>query len=175
MHPEWIIVDGYELMFRGLKRDCGLKAARDERARSDLSGLLARYAAYRQCRMSVVYEGDDKTDKLPAETRVGPATVILTRDRRKAWKEIERMAASSANPNGVMLVASHPALGDLCGKIGCVVVEPRGFFDQVQALLDSEGSGAPGEPHEKYSEVSNPAEVQMWKNIFSKPPDNRKR
>lgn len=174
MRPEWIIIDGYELMFRGLTRDCGLKAGRDERARADLSAFLARYAACEQCRLTIVFEGDDRTARLPAQSKVGAAEVVLTRDGRKAWKEIERLAASSPNPNGALLVASHPALRDLGARVGCRLVEPRQFFLQVIETLEAEGGATPGEPPEKYSPSPERADIEMWKRVFSSPQRNPK-
>jgi len=163
--PGWLLIDGYDLLMRGVQAADGLPRTRSRKVREDLNSLLARYALMRDCRVTVVYEGRLDDEPEPARREIDRLVALVTPPGREAWKEIERLATAHVPPDDVVVVTSHRVAEELEEKIGVHRIEPFEFFAQLRALLGGEGAHSAGEPVQKYVGLDKD-EVKMWRDLF---------
>ena len=130
--PVYVIVDGYNLIFAREKLA--------ETAKSDLSAArrllcdqLSNYAAYKRCRLVVVFDGYKVKDNPGEKEQMLGIQVVYTRENQTADSYIESLAAQ-IGPNYNVRVASSDALVQLgTVRSGVLRVSARELWEEMDA------------------------------------------
>jgi len=151
-----IIIDGYNYIFRGAKSE----DAELESRRQGLIQKLASYAAARNIRITVVFDGQ-RPGTSPDSGR-GKVKVVFSRPPENADAVIKRMVQSHKQPRDVLVVTSDLPLARFASSCGCLLLSSEGWRQKME-------QGGGGEWQEKY-DAMNSANLQEWLRLFEERP-----
>lgn len=126
MAAEWLILDGYSLMYR----DPGLRARKNtdfNLSRQHLVRRIQQACDQLATRSTIVFDGRGGN---PGEEFTFPGMdVIFSPQGRTADAVIERMVTSSARPSGILVVSNDRMILDVAGARGCSVMSCGNFLE----------------------------------------------
>ncbi len=138
--PQFLIVDGYNMIFA--REELAQLARADlEAARRQLCDRLSSYAAYRDCRLVVVFDGYRVRGNPGEKQEYAGIRVVFTRENETADAYIESLAAQ-IGPNFRVRIATSDALVQLAGlrsgQLRCSARELWNQLDETQQTLRTE-------------------------------------
>ena len=127
---QYLIVDGYNLIFAW--EDLALAAKSDlEAARRQLCDRLSSYAAYKKCRLVVVFDGYKVKGNPGEKQEFSGIHVVYTKENQTADAYIEALAAE-IGPNYNVRVATSDALVQLSSlRSGVLRVSARELQEEI--------------------------------------------
>ena len=102
---EYIIIDGYNFLFA---IDEMRKMAESDmaRARDVLARMMCDYAAFRRCRVIIVFDAYNRTGGEGSVTELGAVSVVYTKESQTADAYIERTTYEISGEHSVRVVTS---------------------------------------------------------------------
>lgn len=130
VHPEYIIVDGYNVIFAWDEmRDLATKNI--DSAREAFIEILENYQSYKKVGMVVVFDGYKVAGNIGSKLKYGNLEVVYTKEAETADRFIEKTAFEMGRKFDIKVVTSDrpvqmAALGD-----GAMRMSAREFFAEV--------------------------------------------
>ena len=127
---EYIIIDGYNFLFA---IDELRRAAESDisRARDVLTRLMCDYAAFRRCRVIIVFDGYKRSGGEGSIEEIGPVTVVYTKEKQTADAYIERTTYEIAGDHSVRVVTSDYQEQLIILGSGGLRVSAREFYAEI--------------------------------------------
>ena len=127
---EYIIIDGYNFLFA---IDELRRAAESDisRARDVLTRLMCDYAAFRRCRVVIVFDAYKRSGGEGSIEEIGPVTVVYTKEKQTADAYIERTTYEIAGDHSVRVVTSDYQEQLVILGSGGLRVSAREFYAEI--------------------------------------------
>ena len=130
VHPEYIIVDGYNVIF-AWEEMRELAERNIDSAREALLEILENYQSYKKVGMVVVFDGYKVSGNVGSKLKYGDLEVVYTKEAETADRFIEKTAFEMGRKFDIKVVTSDrpvqmAALGD-----GAMRMSAREFFSEV--------------------------------------------
>ena len=134
-HDEYIIVDGYNVIFAWDEMR-ELAAANIDSAREAFLEILENYQSYKKVGMVVVFDGYKVAGNVGSKLKYGDLEVVYTKEAETADRFIEKTAYEMGRKFDIKVVTSDrpvqmAALGD-----GAMRMSAREFFSEVANVSD---------------------------------------
>ena len=136
-----VIVDGYNVIHAWPRLKAVLTASGGEEARRALIAELAEYAAVRQTRITVVFDGPRRVAS--AAEVIDGVTVVFSGRSGSADHLIERLVYEAARAGGareVMVATSDRLQRDLVRAMGVATIDSAGFEREVSEARSEIGT-----------------------------------
>ncbi len=135
VHPEYIIVDGYNVIF-AWEELRELASKNIDSAREAFLEILENYQAYKKVGMVVVFDGYKVAGNVGSKLKYGDLDVVYTKEAETADRFIEKAAFEMGRKYDIKVVTSDrpvqmAALGD-----GAMRMSAREFFAEVMSTLE---------------------------------------
>lgn len=130
VHPEYIIVDGYNVIF-AWEEMRSLVEKNIDSAREAFIEILQNYQAYKKVGMVVVFDGYKVPGNVGTKQKFGDLEVVFTKEAETADRYIEKTAFEMGRKYDIKVITSDrpvqmSALGD-----GAMRMSAREFFQEV--------------------------------------------
>ena len=134
-HPEYIIVDGYNVIFAWDEMR-GLAERNIDSAREAFIEILENYQSYKKVGMVVVFDGYKVSGNTGSKLKYGDLEVVYTKEAETADRFIEKTAFELGRKFDIKVVTSDrpvqmAALGD-----GAMRMSAREFFTEVMSVSE---------------------------------------
>jgi predicted RNA-binding protein with PIN domain len=151
-----IIIDGYNLMLRGQR--AGSIAASDlERLRDGLVQKVTGYAASRDIRITVAFDGQNGVGA-PVAAATGKVKVVFSRPPENADALIKRLVQAHKQPREVLVVTSDQPLARFIRSCGCKLLSSEEWRQKMEQGRDEA-------MEEKHGRI-NDLDLEEWLKIF---------
>ncbi|MFN9248843.1 MAG: NYN domain-containing protein [Planctomycetota bacterium] len=168
--PEYIIIDGYNLLHTlGTRRSLG-GPGNLQRAREELAGrIAARLDPEQRARTTIVFDANSETRDLPAVIDVQGIRVEFAHGIVDADSKIELMLKQHSTPRSVVVVSNDRRVRQAAERRRARAVDCESWFDSL-GLDRSEQDRGPvlseaGEEVKDNPEMSA-AEREVWMQLF---------
>jgi predicted RNA-binding protein with PIN domain len=136
---EYIIIDGYNFIFA--IDDMRKMAESDmDRTRDVLARMMCDYAAFRRCRVIIVFDAYNRKGGEGSITELGPVSVVYTKESQTADAYIERTTYEISGEHSVRVVTSDYQEQLVILGSGGLRVSAREFYaellDTVKAIRE---------------------------------------
>lgn len=131
-----IIIDGYNFLLRGRKK-ATLGASELERGREEVIRRHAGYAAARQVRIVVVFDGQNGAG-LAAGQQSGKIKVIYSRPPENADALIKRLVQAEKQPRNTLVVTSDRPLARFVQSCGAQLLSSEQWRQRLEQGRDSD-------------------------------------
>lgn len=131
---EYVIIDGYNFLFA---IDDLRRAAESDvsRARDLLTRLMCDYAAFRRCKVIIVFDAYKRKGGEGSTEELGPVTVVYTKESQTADSFIERTTYEIADDHSVRVVTSDYQEQLVILGSGGLRVSAREFYAEILETL----------------------------------------
>ena len=131
---EYVIIDGYNFLFAidDLRRAAESDVAR---ARDLLTRLMCDYAAFRRCKVIIVFDAYKRRGGEGSVEELGPVTVVYTKESQTADSYIERTTYEIADEHNVRVVTSDYQEQLVILGSGGLRVSAREFYAEILDTL----------------------------------------
>jgi predicted RNA-binding protein with PIN domain len=168
--PDYIIIDGYNLLHTlGTRRSLG-GPGNLQRAREELAGRIAsRLEPEQRSRTTIIFDANSENRDLPAVLEVQGIRVEFARDYEDADSMIEQLLQQHSAPRSVIVVSNDRRVRQAAGRRRARAVDCESWFDalgQPTAGRAEEEPGIPADDDRKPSEEMSAAERESWLKLF---------
>ena len=131
---EYVIIDGYNFLFAidDLRHAAESDVAR---ARDVLTRLMCDYAAFRRCKVIIVFDAYKRRGSDGSVEEIGPVTVVYTKESQTADSFIERTTYEIADEHSVRVVTSDYQEQLVILGSGGLRVSAREFYLEILDTL----------------------------------------
>lgn len=168
--PEYIIIDGYNLLHTlGTRRSLG-GPGNLQRAREELAGrIAARLEPEQRMRTTIVFDSNSENRDLPEVLDVQGIRVEFARGFADADSKIEHMLQQHSAPRSVVVVSNDRRVRQAAERRRARPVDCESWFDSLESSQrQAEAEPAKGEPAEAMKEGAemSAAEREAWLQLF---------
>jgi predicted RNA-binding protein with PIN domain len=151
-----IIIDGYNYLLRGRRRSA-LAELELERMREGLVQKAAGYAAARNVRITLVFDGQSGVGG-PSGTSAGKIKVLYSRPPENADALIKRTVQAARQPREILVVTSDQPLARFVRSCGCKLLSSEEWRQKMEHGRDED-------LQEKHGRV-NDLDLDEWLKLF---------
>jgi predicted RNA-binding protein with PIN domain len=168
--PEYVIVDGYNLLHTlGSRRSLGAPGNL-QRARAELAGrIAARMTEAQRNRTTIVFDANFENRDLPPSQEVQGIRVEFARDFADADSMIEHLLRKHPTPQSVVVVSNDRRVRVAAERRRARPVDCESWFDGLSTTEEVAKSAADQagevEPDRLAAEIS-PEEREYWLRLF---------
>jgi len=151
-----IIIDGYNVLLRG-RRAGAIGAAELERLREELTRKASGYAASREIRITLVFDGQNGVGA-PAAAPAGKVKVVFSRPPENADAVIKKMVQGHKQPRNILVVTSDQPLARFVHSCGCQLLSSEAWQQKMEHGRDEDLA-------EKHGRI-NDLNLDEWMRLF---------
>jgi len=151
-----IIIDGYNVLLRG-RRAGAIGAAELERMREELTRKAAGYAASKDIRITLVFDGQNGVG-VQAAPPPGKVKVVFSRSPENADAVIKKMVQGHKQPRNILVVTSDQPLARFVRSCGCQLLSSEAWRQKMEHGRDEDLA----EKHGRLNDLN----IEEWLRIF---------
>lgn len=168
--PEYVIIDGYNLLHTlGTRRSLG-GPGNLQRARESLAGrIAARMSPEQQARTTIVFDANNESRDYPASMVVQGIEVLFARDFEDADSMIEHMLKKHSAPQSLVVVSNDRRVRQAAERRRARAVDCESWFEGLmrQAPVDSDVDAEQEDEEKKLRDGQlSSEERESWAKLF---------
>lgn len=139
--PDYVIIDGYNLLHTlGTRRSLG-GPGNLQRARESLAGrIAARMSPAEQARTTIVFDANEESRDCPAATIVHGIEVLFAQDFEDADSMIEYLLRKHSAPQSVIVVSNDRRVRQAAERRRARAVDCESWFEGLMRLPPTEAA-----------------------------------